>query len=250
MTRVDKQAIAETFGRAAHRYDQHNGLQQQSAELLLSRLPSAPVEQVLDAGCGPGLLSRYWREQGARVTALDISAPMLEEARRRQAAERYVLADIEAMPFARAEFCLAWSNLAVQWCDDVRQALAELYRVVRPGGHIAFTTLVSGSLPELNEAWRAIDDQPHANRFLAATQLHDALSGWRYQAGIEPITLHFAGALEAMRSLKGVGATHLHAGRRQGLTRGGLQRLQLAWPQQQGAFPLTYQLFWGVITRD
>lgn len=66
------------------------------------------------------------------MTALDISAPMLEEARRRQAAERYVLADIEAMPFARAEFCLARSNTAVQWCDDVRQALAELYRVVRP----------------------------------------------------------------------------------------------------------------------
>jgi malonyl-CoA O-methyltransferase len=152
---------------------------------------------------------------------------MLEEARRRQAAERYVLADIEAMPFTDAEFCLAWSNLAVQWCDDVRQALAELYRVVRPGGHIAFTTLVSGSLPELNEAWRAIDDQPHANRFLAATQLHDALSGWRYQAGIEPITLYFAG-LEAMRSLKGVGATHLHAGRRQGLTRGGYNACN--WP--------------------
>jgi malonyl-CoA O-methyltransferase len=36
MTRVDKQAIAAAFGRAAHRYDQHNGLQQQSAELLLS----------------------------------------------------------------------------------------------------------------------------------------------------------------------------------------------------------------------
>jgi malonyl-CoA O-methyltransferase len=105
---------------------------------------------------------------------------MLEEARRRQAAERYVLADIEAMPFTDAEFCLAWSNLAVQWCDDVRQALAELYRVVRPGGHIAFTTLVSGSLPELNQAWRAIDDQPHANRFLAAATtrfIRLALSG-------------------------------------------------------------------------
>jgi malonyl-CoA O-methyltransferase len=37
-----------------------------------------------------------------------------------------------------------------------------------------------------------------------------------------------------MRSLKGHGATHLHAGRRQPLTRGKLQRLQLAWPQQQG----------------
>lgn len=250
MTRVDKQAIADSFGRAARSYAQHNGLQQQSADLLLSRLPAAPVEQVLDAGCGPGLLSRYWREQGAQVTALDISAPMLDEARHQQAATRYVLADIEAMPFPSGEFCLAWSNLAVQWCDDVHQALAELYRVVRPGGRIAFTTLVAGSLPELNQAWRAIDEQPHANRFLPAEHIHAALSDWRYQSGIVPITLSFSDALEAMRSLKGIGATHLHAGRTRGLTRGGLQRLQLAWPQRHGTFPLTYQLFWGVITRD
>lgn len=250
MTRVDKQAIADSFGRAARSYAQHNGLQQQSADLLLSHLHSAPVERVLDAGCGPGLLSRYWREQGAQVTALDISAPMLDEARRRQAAARYVLADIEAMPFPAAEFCLAWSNLAVQWCGDLHQALAELYRVVRPGGRIAFTTLVAGSLPELNQAWRAIDEQPHANHFLPAGHIHDALSGWRYQSGIAPVTLQFTDALEAMRSLKGIGATHLHAGRTRGLTRGGLQRLQLAWPQRHGTFPLTYQLFWGVITRD
>lgn len=250
MTRVDKQAIADTFGRAARSYAQHNGLQQHSADLLLSRLHPAPVERVLDAGCGPGLLSRYWREQGARVTALDISSPMLDEARRTQSAHQYVQADIEAMPFPSAEFCLAWSNLAVQWCDDLHQALSELYRVVRPGGRIAFTTLVAGSLPELNQAWRVIDERPHTNHFLPADGIHHALKGWHYSAGVVPVTLPFASALDAMHSLKGIGATHLHAGRSRGLTRSGLQRLQLAWPQQDGVFPLTYQLFWGVITRD
>jgi malonyl-CoA O-methyltransferase len=184
MTRVDKQAIADTFGRAAHRYDQHNGLQRKAQNYCFPS-PSAPVAQVLDAGCGRVAESLLARAGGAGDGA-GYLPPMLEEARRRQAAERYCWRISKPCRWRTLNFDLAWSNLAVQWCDDVRQALAELYRVVRPGGQVAFTTLLSGSLPELNQAWRAIDDQPHANRFLAATQLHDALAGWRYQAGIEP----------------------------------------------------------------
>ena len=54
---------------------------------------------------------------------------------------------------------------AVQWCSSLSQALNELYRVARPGGKVAFTTLLESSLPELNQAWKAVDEQPHANRF-------------------------------------------------------------------------------------
>jgi ubiquinone/menaquinone biosynthesis C-methylase UbiE len=68
------------------------------------------------------------------VTAIDLSAQMLDEARQRQAADRYLLADIEAIPLADAQFDLVWSHLAVQWCSSLPQALRELYRVARPGG--------------------------------------------------------------------------------------------------------------------
>jgi SAM-dependent methyltransferase len=79
---------------------------------------------VLDAGCGPGSNSRYWREAGSQVTAIDLSARMLDEARQRQAADRYLLADIEAIPLADAQFDLVWSHLAVQWCSSLPQACA------------------------------------------------------------------------------------------------------------------------------
>jgi ubiquinone/menaquinone biosynthesis C-methylase UbiE len=78
---------------------------------------------VLDAGCGPGSNSRYWRGAGSQVTAIDLSARMLEEARQRQA-DRYLLADIEAIPLADAQFDLVWSHLAVQWCSSLPQACA------------------------------------------------------------------------------------------------------------------------------
>lgn len=247
---VNKQAVAAAFGRAAQSYARHDELQRLSADCLLAQLGDINPARVIDAGCGPGAMSRYWRAQGSNVTALDLSPAMLAEARQQQSAAHYVTGDIEALPLADATFSLAWSNLAVQWCDDLRQAVSELCRVTEPGGHIAFTTLADGSLPELNQAWRALDSLPHANRFLPAAEIEQALRDWPLRCGIDTVTLWFADAASALRSLKGIGATHLHAGRQQGLTRGKLQRLQEAWPQQQGKFPLTYQLFWGVITRD
>ena len=158
---------------------------------------------------------------------------------------------VTVYPLPDARFDLVWSHLAVQWCSSLPQALNELYRVARPGGCVAFTTLLESSLPELNQAWKAVDEQPHANRFLSHEQVIHALAGWRYRCAEQTITLNFDDAFSAMRSLKGIGATHLHAGReKKPLTRGQLQRLELAWPQQRGQFPLSYQLFHGIIERD
>ncbi|MEG1421121.1 malonyl-ACP O-methyltransferase BioC [Citrobacter sp.] len=251
MAQVDKQAIAAAFGRAASHYEKHAELQRQSADALLARLDGRQYARVLDAGCGPGRMSRYWRELGSEVSALDLSSQMLTEAQRHNVAHYYLLADIEAIPQATATFDLAWSNLAVQWCSDLRGALSELYRVVRPGGRVAFSTLAHGSMPELRQAWQAVDDRMHANRFLSVEQLEKALRGWDVEYQMQAVTLWFDDALSAMRSLKGIGATHLHEGREQRvLTRSQLHQLQLAWPQQQGKYPLTYHLFLGVIQRD
>ena len=62
MTTVNKQAIAAAFGRAAAHYEQHADLQRQSADVLLAMLPQRKYTHVLDAGCGPGWMSRHWRD--------------------------------------------------------------------------------------------------------------------------------------------------------------------------------------------
>ncbi|VUS38061.1 malonyl-ACP O-methyltransferase BioC [Klebsiella spallanzanii] len=251
MAAVNKRAIAAAFGRAAGHYAQHDELQRLSASRLLEQLDIKTFPEVLDAGCGPGSISRFWRDAGSQVTALDLSVEMLAQARRGECAHRYIEGDIEALPLAEGCVDLAWSNLAVQWCDNLAAAINELYRVVRPGGRVAFSTLLAGSLPELNQAWRAIDEQPHANRFLSEQAVRQTLVGLRATGHVHAITLPFADALSAMRSLKGIGATHLHRGRSPApLSRGKLRQLQLAWPQQQGQCPLTYHLFTGVIERD
>ncbi len=82
-------------------------------------------------------MSRHWRRH-AQVTALDLSPPMLVQARQKDAADHYLAGDIESLPLATATFDLAWSNLAVQWCGHPTTALRELYRVVRPKGVVAY----------------------------------------------------------------------------------------------------------------
>ncbi|STW30784.1 Biotin synthesis protein bioC [Klebsiella michiganensis] len=70
------------------------------------------------------------------MTALDLSVDMLAEARAETARTATSRGDIEALPLADGCVDLAWSNLAVQWCDNLATAIDELSRVVRPGGRV------------------------------------------------------------------------------------------------------------------
>jgi len=95
---VDKTAIAAAFGRAANHYEQFADLQRLSGDRLLARVASRQVGELLDAGCGTGWYSRVWQSRGSRVVALDLSASMLAVCQQKQSAERFIEADIEAIP--------------------------------------------------------------------------------------------------------------------------------------------------------
>ncbi|SUH38593.1 biotin biosynthesis protein BioC [Salmonella enterica subsp. enterica] len=185
------------------------------------------------------------------MTALDLSLPMLQQARDRQAAHHYLLRISKRFPMT-PKF-LTWPGATWRSSGAAIYVMrwSELYRVVRPGGVVAFTTLCQGSLPELRQAWRPSNNRAHAIAFCRKEAIDHALRGWRASRHTQAMTLWFEDALSAMRSLKGIGATHLHEGRESDvLTRARLRQIQLAWPQRQGKYPLTYHLFMGVIERD
>ena len=246
---VNKPAVAAAFGRAAGRYNPHAELQRLCGERLLALAHPGAAQTVLDAGCGTGWFSQRWQQGGHRVTALDLSPAMLQQARASAVASDYQQGDIEALPFADAHFDRCWSNLAVQWCSDLSQALGELWRVTRPGGQLLFSTLAEGSLGEVAQAWRALGEPPPINRFLSPAQIAAAMPA----ATLRPLTLTlaFPDVLSALRSLKGIGATHLHAGRGAvPLSRRRLRQLEQVWPRDARGCLLTYQLILGEITRD
>ncbi|MDC9606156.1 malonyl-ACP O-methyltransferase BioC [Xenorhabdus griffiniae] len=249
---VDKQAIAGAFGRAAAKYDTVAKLQQQTGEYLLGLAQAEKIGgRVLDAGCGTGFFSARWKQLGKQVIALDLASGMLSHAKEQQVADYYLQGDIEHLGLADNSVDLCFSNLAVQWCNDLPSALREFYRVTRPGGLIVFSTLAQGSLNELATAWARVDDYRHINHFLPLRAITQACQLYRHKVINRQYYQHYPQLLPLLNSLKGIGATHLHYGRQQGLmTKKRLTALAEAYPRNNGDYSLSYQIAFGVIYCD
>ena len=94
--------------------------------------------RILDAGCGTGPLSEALRDQGALVTGIDSSAGMLQLARQRLGADADLhLADLGSpLPFPDGAFDDVIASLVLHYLRDWTAPLAELRRVLRPGGRL------------------------------------------------------------------------------------------------------------------
>ncbi|MFJ8990908.1 class I SAM-dependent methyltransferase [Streptomyces sp. NPDC102279] len=94
--------------------------------------------RILDAGCGSGPLSAALLDRGAVVTGIDVSAGMLELAGRRLGDDVDLrVADLsERLPFADGAFDDVVASLVLHYLEDWGPALAELRRVLRPGGRL------------------------------------------------------------------------------------------------------------------
>jgi len=116
-------------------------------DVVLDLLREEPPHDVLDIGCGTGQLGHRIRTglHGVRVVGCDFSAGMLHEARRRDGGVRWVQGDATRLPFATAAFDAVVSTQAFHWFPDQPAALAEITRVLRPGGRL----LVSVVMPPI-----------------------------------------------------------------------------------------------------
>jgi 2-polyprenyl-6-hydroxyphenyl methylase/3-demethylubiquinone-9 3-methyltransferase len=107
---------------------------------------------VLDVGCGGGFLAESLARAGARVCAVDHSAPTIDVARRHAANAGlridYCVAEATALPFADASFDAVLSSDFLEHVGDRLDAvLAEQVRALRPGGLLGFETV--------NRTWRS-----------------------------------------------------------------------------------------------
>jgi SAM-dependent methyltransferase len=100
--------------------------------------------RVLEVGCGAAACSRWLATQGAHAVATDLSAGMLRHARAGAARSGVevplVQADATALPFADGTFDIACTAFgAVPFVADSARVMAEIHRVLRPGGRWAFS---------------------------------------------------------------------------------------------------------------
>lgn len=253
MSPFDPHQIRRAFGRAAKTYTRNAALQRKIEARLIERLEffSGRPLRVLDVGCGPGHGSALLRKRfrSAQVIALDLALPMLQRVRPgwRRPLTR-VCADASALPLPEASIDVLFSNLCIQWVDDLPTLFAEFRRVLRPGGYIAFSTFGPDTLHELRAAWAAADSAPHVSGFAHIGQIGDALlaAGFRDPVlDIEHFTVRYAVAADLMRELKSIGATNADAQRARGLTgKAHFRRALDAYEgfRRDGSLPATYEV--------
>ena len=104
----------------------------------------AAGETVLDVGCGSGVVAVTAAGVGAKVTGLDLTPVLLERARQNAAIARvevtFTEGDAEALPYADGAFDVVLSQFGHIFAPRPEVALAEMLRVLKPGGRIAFST--------------------------------------------------------------------------------------------------------------
>lgn len=254
---LDKQQVARSFSRAASSYDSVATLQRQVGEVLFNTLPDQPCSVTVDLGCGTGFyLDDLSSKLGGTVVAFDLAEGMTRYVKQRNNTEVCVCGDAENIPLSDASVDCIFSSLAIQWCEDNPALFAEIYRVLKPGGKMFFSTLGPDTLFELKQAWSAVDDYVHVNRFVGRDQLQQASR----QAGFDAlqlseqmISLEYPQLKNLTQELKGIGAHNMNEGRPAGLTgRHRIKQLLAAYESQRnerGMLPATYQVWYGVLEK-
>lgn len=262
---VDKRLVRRSFERAAATYDRAAVLQHEVCQRMLGRLDYIKCQPatLLDAGSGTGnaLAGLAQRYPQARLIALDIAPAMLLHTRSRVPWWKTVLvrrprpaavcADIERLPVADASVGMVWSNLALQWVNDLPQAFAEMQRVLAPGGLLMFSTFGPDTLKELRTAYQGTDRHTHVNRFIDMHDIGDMLvhSGFADPVmDMEILTLTYADVRELMRDLKAIGAHNVTQGRPAALSgRARLETMARNYEafRRDGKLPATFEVIYG-----
>lgn len=177
-----------------------------------------PGDAVLDACCGTGDLALAAERAGGKVTGLDFSPEMLVRARRKSTSVEWVEGDVTGLPFANGSFDAVTVGFGIRNVPDLDAGLAELARVLRPGGRLACLEITrpDGALRPFFRLW--FDGLvPLAGKILPGGRAYTYLpaSVRRFPGpGDLALALRGAGFQEVVWRLLGGGIVALHLGRK------------------------------------
>jgi malonyl-CoA O-methyltransferase len=261
---IDKRQVRRAFNRAAQQYDAAAVLQREVCTRMLERLDYVKLQptRLLDVGSGTGWGTRQLGERypQAEITALDIAIGMLQLARgtsgwwtklfssRRQ---NYLCADVEALPVASGSIGMVWSNLALQWCNDLPATFVELNRVLKVDGLLMFSSFGVDTLRELRTAFHDVDGYNHLSRFADMHDIGDMLVAAGFTDPVmemERITLTYNDVRAVMQDLKSIGAHNATAGRAPGMMGKAAWRRVIENYEKlrhDGKLPATFEIIYG-----
>jgi SAM-dependent methyltransferase len=149
---------------------------------MLGRIEQRGFRSALDVGCGEGRFCRLLRRRGIDAIGIDPTLALLEEARRRDGHGRYQLGTAEQLQFEDNSFDLVVSYLTLIDIPDFRIAIAEMARVVKPGGSLLIANLTGFTSACAADGW-IWDEHGHAMHYPVDRYL-DEFAQWVAWKGI------------------------------------------------------------------
>jgi len=238
-----------SFSRHAATYDDYAFVQRDIAVRLLDEFDYPAAENILEIGCGTGNYTALLRTRflKARITALDISGPMLNIAVKKNI-EGIAFLKADAATFTTAErFDLITSNACLQWIDGLEAALMRYKEMLMPGGVMTFSTFGPQTYHELAHAvcLAGVGGNIAAQDFLPQEELTCILKKVFNSFEVKQFFIKedFNDLNSFLRSVKYSGTYGPGLNGKAGLTRGQLKRLESAYRERFNKITATYEVF-------
>jgi demethylmenaquinone methyltransferase/2-methoxy-6-polyprenyl-1,4-benzoquinol methylase len=222
-----EQQVRAMFDRIAGVYDRMNrvmtaGLDARWRSRAADLAALGPGARALDVACGTGDLAIELAGrvgEGGEVVGCDFSERMLELARRKAPALRFEQANALELPYAADEFDAATVGFGARNFADVERGLAEMARVVRPGGRVVVLEITTPQRPPLSWFYRVWFDRivPVLGRLTGQAEAYSYLPrSVRRFPGPEGLaaTMAQAGLVRIRWVLTGGGIIAIHVGER------------------------------------
>lgn len=168
---------------------------------MIAALPGAG--HALDVGCGEGRFCRMMQAAGLTTVGLDLTADLLDAARRRDPQGSYVNGNAETLPFPSAQFDVAVSYLSLIDIPDFRAAITETARVLKPGGRFLIANLHAHATARPRDWGGEGGNWAQDRKFWCIDDMMKERANWASWAGIRirnyhrPLSAYMTACLDA-----------------------------------------------------
>ncbi len=256
---IDKNKVRKSFSIVAETYDGLATLQRKAGLALLTTFPLNNFNSddensvIVDIGCGTGFLTQELLKNTdvQQLIAIDIAYSMLKKSKSKLKQDKdvkFICADAESLPLLNQSVDKVYSNLALQWCQNLTAVFDGFNSALRKQGQLVFSTFGPATLQELKQAWSEVDTLTHVNEFFTV----EALTVFLQTSGFKDIQIqsklyqsNYPTVIDLMRELKGIGAHNVLSGRnKKTTTKTQMQNMIDVYEKHRsnGLIPATYEV--------
>ncbi len=208
---LNKKQIQHNFSQSASRYNQAAELQKLWAKKVANSATSYINNDsyILDLGCGTSMISQHIKQNSANFFECDISFEMLQQKRDKKSFQ--IQCDFENLPFCDNSFDVLVSSFALQWLSSFQNNFIKISQLLKNKGSFIFCLPTSESLKELVIANKETCCSFYFHPLPTLNEVETAIESTNLQIiekKVELIKFEFDNALQAIKSIKEIGANY------------------------------------------